>query len=492
MKRRRILSLIAAVLMLVTVLASCMPGEKAPEDTSVKPVETAQEPTETTAEPDVTTEPAVEDDLPAVRTLYEALKEKGSVEIGLSSLPAGLVDDSVDVGNIKAKIYYAENKSALELGAQISGKTYDLIATISEKEITLRTGLLDGAYGINLDDAKKNIGENEFLSDLLGKVFGSDDGENKPSVDIIIDSLKNSFNSAKQLRIFAGKYGEKLKDIVNKVCEINKSSENGGSVINFTVRVEDAAEILKQLYGEFRNDAELRDFIEANFGEAARQAGIPIDDLYSLTDEQIRSFADEYTEQFKGYRLEGEIRVSGGNNVLSASFVVKDPSEKDFARIEISLEGDVKTASLEYEGGCYSVSYEIKTDTEQEYNAVVNLTRKENNATVTIELCNISYNKETNAYTAVIYANDAVIKIKGTLEVSPSYARFTVSSVTIDEEEVFSGEFYVILNANDSMPEPAEGYTDILTLSEEDFNDLAEKIMAQMPSFEPEGGSADV
>ncbi|MBO4413717.1 MAG: hypothetical protein J5830_03330 [Clostridia bacterium] len=416
--------------------------------------------------------------------LYDAMEKNGSIEIGLSSVPAELIGDSIDISNVKAKIYYAEDKTALELGAKISGKTYDLTATSNEKEITLSTSLLENAYGINLNNAKKNIKDNEFISGLIGNL-GSEDDEDKLSIDDIIDSVKDSYNSAKQLKKFAENYEEKLKDIINKVCEVKKSSEKGGSVVSFTVTIEDATEILKQLYGEFSKDKKLRSFIEENFGEIIKQMGkMKIEDLYSVTDEQIQSFADEYTEKFKGYQLEGEVHVSGKKIVRSASFIVKDSSGNDFAKVEISLEGDVRSASLEYEGGYYSISYEIKADTKQEYKAVVNVTRKEGNTTVTVELGNISYNRETNAYTAVVYANNTPIEIKGTLEVSSSRARFTVNSVKSGEEEVFSGEFYVVLNAKDSMPSAAKGYTDVLTMKEEEFNELAGKLQALIPSVE--------
>ena len=501
MKTKRIISLIAAALALVLALTSCGAGGSKPEDTTAKPADTAAAPADTTEKPaetseipEDTSEPVDEPPVPAVKALYEALKESGSVEIGLSALPAALVGDSVEVNNIKAKIYYDEGMGALELGAQISGKTYDLIATGSEDEITLRTGLLENAYGINFSDAKKNISENEFISGLLGEMFGSEeteDGETKLAVDDIIDSIKKGIDSSKQFGKFAESYGEKIKNIVNNVCEINESAEDGGSVVNFTVKVEDVTEILKQLYGEFRNDAELRSFIEENFGKVFETVDMPIDFLYSATDEDIQSFSDTYTEQFKGYRLEGEIHFSE-DGFRTASFVVKDASGNDFAKIDISLEGDVKSASLEYDGVYYSISYETKADTEQEYNAVVNLTKKENNVTATVELCNISYNKETGAYTVIIYVEDTAIEIKGTLEVSPSLARFTVNSVKSGEEEVFSGEFYVVVKANDSMPEAAKGYTDILTLNEEGFSELYEKIMEQMPSFEPEEAPAEV
>ena len=144
----------------------------------------------------------------------------------------------------------------------------------------------------------------------------------------------------------------------------------------------------------------------------------------------------------------------------------------------------MRSASLEYEGGYYSISYEIKADTKQEYKAVVNVTRKEGNTTVTVELGNISYSRETKAYTAVIYVNNNPIEIKGTLEVSSARAHFTVNSVATGGQDVFSGEFYVTLNAKDSMPSAAKGYTDVLTMKEEEFNELAGKLQALIPSVE--------
>ncbi|MBO4769222.1 MAG: hypothetical protein J5563_00370, partial [Clostridia bacterium] len=280
--------------------------------------------------------------------LYDALENKGSIEIGLSSIPAALVGTSIDVSNIKAKIYYTEEKTALEFGAQISGKTYDLTVTSSEKEIALKTSLLENAYGINLKNAKKNLKNNEYLSKLIEEAIDSDD-ENKVSIDNLIDTIRNGYNSAKQLKKFAENYEEKLKDIINNVCEVKKSSEKGGNVIGFTVKVEDTTEILKQLYGEFKKDKKLRSFIEENFGEVIKQSDKTIDDLYSVTDEQIQSFADEYIDQYKGYRLEGEVHISSKKIVRNAVFNVKDPSGNAIAKVTLALEGDVKSASVEYD-----------------------------------------------------------------------------------------------------------------------------------------------
>ena len=142
----------------------------------------------------------------------------------------------------------------------------------------------------------------------------------------------------------------------------------------------------------------------------------------------------------------------------------------------------------EYDGNTYSVSYEIKADTKKEYKAVINATRKVGNTTTTVELGNISYNRENNAYTAVIYADDTPVEIKGTLEVSSSRARFTITSVSSNGQDVFSGEFYIVLNAKDTMPSAISKYTDILTMKEEDFQALAEKLQALVPSIEPDYG----
>ncbi len=417
--------------------------------------------------------------------LYDALEDKGSIEITLSSLPDALVGSMIDAKDIKLKFYYGNEKTAFEFAAQIDGKNYDLTATSSEKEIAFKTSLLDSAYGINLKNAKKNLKNNDYLSGLVNEMLG-EDGEDKISVDDLIDTIRNGYNSAEQLKKFAESYEEKLKDIVNKVCDIKKSSEKGGAVVSFSVKAEDITDVLKQLYGEFKKDKKLRSFIEENLGEIIKASDMKIDDLYGLTDEQLQSYADEAVEDFKGYRLEGEVHISSKKIVRSAAIAVKDPNGDAIANVDIQLEGNVKSASVTYNGETYSVSYEIKEDTKKDYKAVLNVTRKIGNTTTTTELGNISYNRENSAYTVVIYADDTPVEIKGTLEVSSSKATFTVTSVLAEGQEVFNGKLSVILNAKDSMPSSIGKYTDILTMKEDDFNALAEKLQNLVPSIELE------
>ncbi|MBO4356040.1 MAG: hypothetical protein J5850_04220, partial [Clostridia bacterium] len=332
-------------------------------------------------------------------------------------------------------------------------------------------------------NAKKNLKNNEYLSKLIDEYLDSEDDENKVSVDNLIDSIRKAYDSAKQLKKFAENYEDTLKDIINKVCEVKKSSEKGGAVVSFTVKAEDANEILKQLYGEFKKDKKLRSFIEENFGEIIKQTDKTIDDLYSLTDEQIDSIVEEYAEDYKGYKIEGEVHVSSKKIVRTATISLKDPDGNSLAKVNLALEGDVKSASVEYGGEVYTLSYEIKEDTKKEYRAVINATTKEGNTTTTVELGNIYYNRENSAYTAVIYADDTPVEISGTLEVSASNAKFTVTSIVAEGQTVFSGEFYVKLNAKDTMPSDISKYTEILSMKEEDFEALAEKLQSIVPSF---------
>ncbi len=493
--KNKIICSAICVLLSLTVLAGCQTAEQKPENT---PTDTVKENVtgSITDKVDETVTDSLTDEVEDSETsylpeetekLYKALEKKGSIEIGLSSIPAALVGDSMDISNIRAKVYYNEGNAAFELGAQISGKAYDLNATFSEKEIAFRTSLLEKAYGINLNDAKKNIENNEYISELIGQVLGTEG----MSISDLIDSFQNTLDSAKHFKDVAEDYLEKLKNIVNKICDIKKSLELGGAIVNFTVKVEDVTEIMTQLYGEFKNDAELRSFIENDFGELFQQVGISIEEIYNVPDEQIQSLVDQYTEPFKGYRLEGEIHVKSDQSFRNARFTVKDPSGNNFAKADIELEGDVKSVSVEYEGIIYSVSYEIKSDTDKEYNAVVSMTKKEGNTTGTVELFNVSYDKESKAYTSVIYVNDTPIEIKGIFEYSSTHARFAINSVTSNEQELFSGEFYVIVNSDDSIPSAISGYTDILTMKEEDFDELAEKLQAVFPSVEPDYESDD-
>ncbi len=542
MKKMNRFTIVAALLLAVLLtfgLVAC--DEKEPN--APEGGETTEQPAvsgDTTAEPsdaDTTTEAATEPpaaELPTDAFGYlSAVLEKGftlgkdpSAAFGENTLTQLVFNGTADTElfvpglSLDMKLYSALTAGALELNASVSELPIDLKVYGNENAIAFGSSALlggDGIYGVDLKNAEQNFASSIFANPESAYYLG-------------IESLEEALGSVNEAAALAGKMEEilnKYVDVMVKVMTDNgyatiADREGGGKTVTVTLNGAGAEALIRAVYNTAKTDADLRALVAEIV--AMQDTGYEDDFAVDYDEEYAEEDSDpmaEYDAFFASedvlnaliaelktvdFTVTFAVDTNADDALESASFVFRavvdgeegtisaviDLSEEDKAVVMISF--DIPDTAYETEAGedliypeemgalpfnSLALIFSADEDTDDRYVASVTL-EMDSGAKVQMELCKVTYEKKTGAYTLELgrgLLEGDVIAVKGVVTASETEMTLTVTEISAAALTELLGKTTLALDLTvsvktvDAIP-AVPAYTDLLTLTEDQMNAL--------------------
>ena len=440
------------------------------------------------------------------------LADSGSVTLSVDlskneDLAKSLFGTEMDA---KAELaFFAKDSSAaaVSLNASLDGKALaDVLLTLSKDDLAVSsTALLSKTnYGINLKNMAKN---------LKGSVFDPDEDTEYSLDEDTFAALTGKLTVselealAKDGREISKKMIDTLSDSVNKHGEIKKASEKitiGDSEIStstVTIELDNKAmqAVAADMVEYLRKDKDVKKFLTKIMDLFA---DTPIGEQYGIDDEFVEDFYD-WLEDIRDYvsddmedELEDcEITLTGwlkGSNLVQIQIDLKADKSKETLRLSIGPDPknpqEITLYVKEYSGSKTTVSYKVsandknsyeasltaKTDSDTPMKAKISWDKKEGTLKVSAEVTTYSYwyGTQTTSY-----------DLKGSMTQSGKKTVIEPSKLTIkqgsEEEEISLKGITLTIDGGASFPSISK-YTDILTLDEEELEELIEDISESM------------
>lgn len=421
---------------------------------------------------------------PTVALLAD-VSDGGSLEMScdLDTVSDGMVD-----GSVMLKVYSEKEKAAVIADAEIEDIELDAEIFANKDEIVLSSDtLLDGnGYGISLKDLAKNFEDS---------IFGPD-GDYSLGIENIeeyLDPLENSEQLSKDAQAIIDRYLEQVMKLVDEHAETSKENdvlefadeEVKVTAVTVTIDTEALYHIVRDLLEYIQKDKDLETFLydnampeirhEDDYGYVSAGFSLTedvIDEFYDGLDDLIDELDDVDLDDMSEMELElvGYISKSG-SYLVGADFVLDD----DYDKYKVSLRvgpslKELRELSLSYDDGYSKVkaSYIVETNDKEEYYAELKV-KVDGETTIDGEVC---WDKQDGDFWAE-YTDDwgYLYGVEGTLETG-SKSTVLVLETVYDDYDEFDLDVTVTLTPSDKMPS-APKYTDILSMDEDDFEDLA-------------------
>lgn len=386
-------------------------------------------------------------------------------------------------------------KTALQVTADIMDTAIDAAIYLNADNIAVVSEVLlgDDAYGINIAKIADNLEDSVFGPD--GPYYIGDE-----AYDLFIAALNGEVIDTKAGEKLANtgmKLAENYVDFVIKtvfkhalVEKENDTVKIGGEkvkaqIITVTIdapaMIEIMADVLEKIDGdkklnnylydlaEYLDDAqESADMDEVDFADIVDSFYDSVEDMLDTVDDAREDAEDANME------IEFEFWLKGGDLLgLKADLAGTE--------LEVKIGPDPKSPeliSIEVNDGwsTMSVVYEVEENSKEKFEAVFSMSEDD------YELVNltIDYDKEDGDWELGIYDGWDTYGIAGNLEINKDVYTITFSGLIgedIPEEVNMVFEMITItLDTDDKAPD-APKYTDILTLDEDEFNEVIETIV---------------
>lgn len=426
--------------------------------------------------------------------LISGVLNGGSIELAcdMEELTENLTGQALAEGNASVKLYSKGTAAALIASIQMDkSEVVDLGVYMNQKDIAVKSEWLlgDDAYGINLKKAMENFKTSEF----------GPDGEYSLGIELNED-MEKSMAEAEKLAKDMMKIGEDamatvLKS-VRKNAEISKKTTKISlgdkdvktSAITLEMDHEQLFNVFKDAMEYVHTDKELKKFITENIGTILMASGEVVDedeDLQEYVDmfyenldeamEEIDELAEEFEDADISIKLTFYVSKSGkqligvefkaeADDEPIRGYVYAGPDLKNLQEISFRLNMDGETAHG---------SYVIKTDDSKEFEAKLKIVDPDNDNIT----CTIFWDKKDGDF-EVEYDEYGwyVVTVEGNMEKSGKKNIITIETIDDDGDEI-DLNLNLILASSDRMPSVPK-YTDVLTMSVDDIEDLMDDIQS--------------
>lgn len=417
-------------------------------------------------------------------------------------------------GSVSLKLYndVADQKTAavakVDIGekefadASIMLSGYDLIVTSAS--------LLEGnAYGIDLEHAEEYFPTSVFGPDGY-LALGID------SIEGTAEYINNRAILKKKAEALAEEFSAVLLTSLRKHAEMTKGSgellfsgENTRvSVVTITLDREDFLAVVADMITYLREDEQARELFEAYADEAELKMkadyvsdrayyemnyGLtsyeeyrsyfygdtfdPVDEVYAVLDEveaELETFDefDKVTAQFYITKLRKELVGADlcieAEEDLSTFELRAGPAMKDLREISLHMTGAYDDVT---------VLYEVEVNDKTEYVACLSVRDDD----FEVLSCEIEWDRQDGDFEIALVENGGRYFVESTLEVSEEGAVFDLN--TIGRNSVMLElDAVLTLKTDDKMPEIPQKYVDIMKLTNEDLEEMAADVAAQLLS----------
>ena len=434
-----------------------------------------------------------------VAVFFEKFTDGGSAEIfvGLEELLASALGIRVDAA-AQLKLYSdGDDGAALAADLKLGGVTFlDVLLNATKQDITLTSDAILGktAYGVDLENAAENF---------KNSVFGPN-GPYSLGIDTL-DEFTDSIAQGEEIEEDAAQIEESflvaLLESVDQNAEISKENKeldfNGVQAKTTAVRIvlesDAAAAVAVDMVEYLYTDEELKQFLHTYEAMVADylmgldlisyydDPGEAIDDFYDAL-EEIYMNPQEFAQQIEdsGIMLDAVFYVSKTDKELVGMELLVELDEEEF---EISLLAGPALSDLceisvkvKVDGTLVRGTYRVDTNDRAEYAAKFSL-REEGDVLTSGEF---RWDKKAGNYALTVRdAYDEAITLEGTLKVSDQQIALTLGRIAVGGDAL-ELQIELTLKASDQKPAMPEEYTDLLTMSQGEIEDLTADLAAEL------------
>lgn len=398
-----------------------------------------------------------------------------------------------------AKVYLdtAKPAAALTVAAGGSGlQIIDALMYLDQSNLALDLGgmLLDGAYGINLEDFEENFDSSVFgpdgayslgysydeLVDMIGEVTTA--LETMPEID---EELEKKAEAALDV------IPDTLLKSIEENCEVTKES---GSVklgdteldTDDVVVVLDAVaaiEVIEDMMTLLRDDENIRaimeyyfdvlgGYVEAYYLEitTAEEYYDTIDEFFAEIDDMKADAAEEEGEVELTFHVNADENELIGISMDTIDMeepvdmeILWGPSVEEFNTVSLvaDIDGE-KTEAL------FTIDEE---NTDSKYKATVNFELNSDYEEIAV-VGGVEWDKTSGAAAVYMEMDGEELRAEANIKVEGEKINIALGKITVPyEEPIDLTGVYITINKNDVMPTISE-YTDLLTMTEAEFDEL--------------------
>ena len=422
-------------------------------------------------------------------TLLEKYSKGGSaqIEIGLEGILEAVLGIGIDA-TAAIKIYSdGENGAAVAADMTVRDNLFldaSIVASKTDVVVTSQKLLGDAAYGVDLMNASENF---------EGSVFGPTGpfSIGLESVEEITDNIAQS----EQMKENVQEIGESFSTVLfrslkqnAKVGKENKTLDfNGEKVKTTAVRVELDSEALANIFADLieyiYTNEELEQFLRTYDTMVADYlAGVDLISYYDDSEEFVDDLYDSLEEIYTDLNDYKDQIVDSGAELSVVFYVTK--SDKELVGVDVSAEFDGEEASVSVLAGptlsdlrevkikvddglsVIHVGYNVEVNDKVDYAA--RFTVREDD--VELASGNVVWDKKSGAY-AIGISDD--LCLEGGFELNEQSATLTLDKITSGSGYVeMVVDLSIQINASDKMPAMPKDYTDVLTMSQYDIENL--------------------
>ena len=405
---------------------------------------------------------------------------------------------TIELGNdVKTTLYTnAEKKQYVDhlfIKDQDSGQKVDLDLYYKDKEIAIEAPAFfgEGAYGVNLNDFKKDL-KDSILLEMMETDYDTFMDENEEAFDKLMELLDELGKTENKSLLELKTEIDKVMDQV-QVTASDAEIEIDGTKIKVvdvtyamtTEHIRDLTEVFFDWY-----DDQLKSFEEMDASDLIElESDVDIDDirdeLEDVLDEidgtcNITFSINTENEYISKINVDMDGEVDEENITVDMTITLgADPSKTNKMSLVVNMtnpDGDEAEMSIVYE--------KVK-DEGSKYEADITFETDGFGDDVEMEI-NVKYDRDTKDFRVTMEANDSELEINGAYEGTESKLTVEIETISVDGDEEEVG-LKLVAEATDgkSMPDMPK-YENLLKMSEEDFLELAEKIEDLSGGVEPE------
>ena len=413
--------------------------------------------------------------------------KKCSLTLKLEGSDTFPVSFNGEIGTFSAVLYgdKENNYVASEIQAKTQNNDYYCNLYMNKNSAVINVSELEKALKVDFETLPE-----KFKTSTLFDMLELDLEENKEAADMLVELFKelrtnlnmteaDSIKLANEyLNLFLGEISEKEISVDGKDVKCIK--------IPLTFNAKNVKEYYKKSFERIKALDKLEEYESAK-NETLQQ----IDDLMAGTELTVDVYIVKDTTTFAKIDLNATLGAAV-TETEGESLNLK--GEILFTDTAITLSG-----STTVNGEKYSLTAEILKTTEKEtttFNYAVDVKFENDTTSATVKLVNgsVTYNEKTGALTfnAKVPEYEITCTINATFKVDGTKATFATSKLTVTEgncEESFDFNMQIIFDAAPQIPAMPQNATDIINLSESDWEELAsafEEISKEEDDFEIE------
>lgn len=419
--------------------------------------------------------------------------ETGSVGIegDLKALTSSLIGLEIDAG-VRFKAYFnTKNRSeaAAEAAVMMNGDDLADVSFYSDgKSAALSSEALFGkkSYGFKFADVDKKFDDSVFGPDGAYSI-----GIEKEDLSRILDTVGGLGDSKGETKKLAE---DTVKDILTMAVKHAKTKTENGSVstgstevktsdVTMTLAGEDLRDFVLDAVDYLRKNKDIRGFLEKTFDE---ENGVPyitfdVEEFYDELDEMYESVKETDKEELEDVSLTVIFHISKSNGqLIGLDLITEDagggisvsavaaPDWKSPTYIRFKFDDGFEPIDLRYtaedEKDGYSGKLTVKSDGKDVFSGSVSWNKDDGDFTL-----------KASSYSWWTESMEEVFSLKGNLDKNGGTSVYTLKSLEIEGTSVRLNGIVLTLKESDKMPVIKE-YTDLLTISEDEMEDLASDI----------------